>query len=120
MHLVYIYIKVKLVTLIECNLKALFSKATTSRFWGERYSIPWIALLDPYLIVLSAKQGSIKYHFKYDTPWDLTPVSPPRPLVNIPGIMLMAWSYIYIYIYIYFFEFLVRLNLGLNPGLPDH
>ena len=34
--------------------------------------------LDPYLIVLSAKQDSIKYHFLslwYDLTWDWTPVS---------------------------------------------
>ena len=34
--------------------------------------------LDPYLIVLGAKQGGIKYHFLslwYDSTWDWTPVS---------------------------------------------
>ena len=33
--------------------------------------------LDPYLIMLSAKQGGIKYHFLsfwYDSTWDWTPV----------------------------------------------
>ena len=33
---------------------------------------------DPYLIMLSVKQGSIKYHFLslwYDSTWDWTPVS---------------------------------------------
>ena len=34
--------------------------------------------LDPHLIVLSAKQGGIKYHFlslRYDSTWDWTPAS---------------------------------------------
>ena len=34
--------------------------------------------LDPYLIMLNVKQGSIKYHFLglwYDSTWDWTPVS---------------------------------------------
>ena len=34
--------------------------------------------LDPYFIILSAKQGGIKYHFLslwYDSTWDWTPVS---------------------------------------------
>ena len=34
--------------------------------------------LDPYLIMLSVKQGSFKYHFlslSYDSTWDWTPVS---------------------------------------------
>ena len=34
--------------------------------------------LDPYLIVLSAKQGDINYHFLslwYDSIWDRSPVS---------------------------------------------
>ena len=33
--------------------------------------------LDPYLIMLSVKQGSIEYHFLslwYDSTWDWTPV----------------------------------------------
>ena len=31
--------------------------------------------LDPYLIMLSVKQGGIKYHFWYDSTWDWTQVS---------------------------------------------
>ena len=56
---------VKLVTLVEGDPKAPFSIATTSRCRGGCYSFLWIALLylDPYLIMLSVKQGGIKYHF---------------------------------------------------------
>ena len=45
--------------------KALISIATTLKCRGGHYSFFWIALLDldPYLIMLSVKQGGIKYHF---------------------------------------------------------
>ena len=67
----------------ECSfaweiLPHYFSIATTPRCKEGRYSIPWITLLYPYLIVLSAKQGCIKYHFLslwYDSTWDWTQVS---------------------------------------------
>ena len=56
--------KVKLETiLVESDSKAPFSIATTPRCREGRYFIPWIAPLYPYIIVLSAKQGSINYHF---------------------------------------------------------
>ena len=44
---VYIKEKVRLATLIEGNLKAPFSIATTLRCRGGCYSFPWIALLYP-------------------------------------------------------------------------
>ena len=61
----YIYIKVKLTTLVEFDLKAPFSIATTQRCWGGHYSFPELLhfTLDPYLIIPSVKQGCIKYHF---------------------------------------------------------
>ena len=53
--------KVKLATIVEGDPKAPFSIATTPRCRGGRYSIPWIAPLYPwYLIMLSVKQGGIK------------------------------------------------------------
>ena len=60
--------------------KVPYSTDTTQKCRGGRYSIPWIAplALDPYLIMLSVKQGGIKYHFLslwYDLTWDWTPVS---------------------------------------------
>ena len=68
-----------LMTLVEGDPKATFFIATTPRCRGERYSIPGLLLftLDPYLIILSVKQGGIKYHFLslwYVSTWDWTPV----------------------------------------------
>ena len=67
-------IKVKLATIVEGNLKAPFSIATTPRCRGGRYSFPGLLhfTLDPH-VMLSVKQGGIKYHFKslwYDLTWD--------------------------------------------------
>ena len=58
--------KVKLVTIVKGDQKAPFSIATTPR-WGEG-ATPFSGFLnftlDTYLILLSVKQGGIKYHFK--------------------------------------------------------
>ena len=44
--------------------KAPFSIATTLRCRGEHYIFPWMLLtFDPYLTMLSVKEGGIKYHF---------------------------------------------------------
>ena len=72
--------KVKLATIVEGNSKAPFSIATTPMCRGGRYSFPGLLYftLDPYLIMLSVKQGGIKYHFLslwYDSTWDWTQVS---------------------------------------------
>ena len=58
-------VKVKLTTIVEGDLKAPFSIATTPRCRGGRYSFPGLLYftLDPYLIMLSVKQEGIKYHF---------------------------------------------------------
>ena len=66
--------------LVEGNPKAPFSIATTPRCRGGRYSFPGLLYftLDPYLIMLSVKQGGIKYHFLslwYDSTLDWTQVS---------------------------------------------
>ena len=56
--------KEKLATLVEGDQKAPFSIATTPWCRGGHYSFAGIAPLYPwYLIVLSIKQGGIKYHF---------------------------------------------------------
>ena len=52
-----------MVTLVKGEPKAPFSIATTPRSRDGHYSIPWIAPLYPYPIILSIKQGRIKYHF---------------------------------------------------------
>ena len=62
----------KLVTVVEGNPKAPFSIATTP-FPGLLHFT-----LDTYLILLSVKQGGIKYYFLslwYDATWDKTQVS---------------------------------------------
>ena len=52
-------------TRIKGDLKAPFSIAATLECKGRHYSFPWIAplTLDMYLIMLSIKQGGIKYQF---------------------------------------------------------
>ena len=68
-------VKVNLATIVEGNPKVPFSIATTPRCRGGRYYFPGLLYftLDPYLIMLSVKQGGIKYHFLslwYDSTWD--------------------------------------------------
>ena len=57
----------KLVTVVEGDPKALFSRATTPRSGGGATPFPGLLhfTLDPYLIMLSVKHGGIKYHFFY-------------------------------------------------------
>ena len=66
---------IKLATLVEGDLKAPFSIATTPRVGATPLpGLPHFTL-DPYLIMLSVKQGGIKYHFLslwYDSTLDLT------------------------------------------------
>ena len=74
-HINLLWVISKLATIVEGNPKAPFSIATTPMCRGGRYSFPGLLYftLDPYLIMLSAKQGSIKYHFLslwYDSTWD--------------------------------------------------
>ena len=61
---IYIYIYVRLLTVVEGDLKIPFSIATTPRCRGGHFPFPWIVPLtfDLYLIMLSVKQG-VKYHF---------------------------------------------------------
>ena len=71
----YFISKVKFATEVEVDPKAPFSIATTPRCRGRRYSFPGLThlTLDPYLIMLSVKQGGIKYHFLslwYNATWD--------------------------------------------------
>ena len=71
--------KVKLATVVEGDPKAPFSIATTPRCRGGCYSFPGLLhfTLDLYFIMLSVKQGGIKYHFLslwYDSTWDWTQV----------------------------------------------
>ena len=66
-------------TLVEGDQKTSFSIVTTSRYKGGLYFIHGLLhfTLDPYLIMLSVKQGRIKNHFLsllYDSARDWTPV----------------------------------------------
>ena len=72
----------KLATLIEGDPKVPFSIATTLQCKGEESTTLFHLMLDPYLIMPSAKQGSIKYNvffnLLYDSTWDWSP----GPLAN--------------------------------------
>ena len=69
--------------LVEGDLKASFSIASTPRCREGYYSIPWIASLYPWSIPYNA-DCLVREH------------------------------------QVAFFEYLVWLDLGLNPSLPDH
>ena len=56
----YIYIKVKLATVVEGNLKAPFSRATTPKCRGKCYSFSWIAQPYTYFIMPSVTQPEIE------------------------------------------------------------
>ena len=72
--------QVKLATLIQDDPKAHFSIATTLRYREDATPFPGLLYftLDPYLVMLSVKQGVMKYHFFslcYVSTWDWTPIS---------------------------------------------
>ena len=58
-------------TIVEGNPKAPFSIATTPRCRGGHYSFPGLLYftLDPYLIMLSVKQGGIQIPFFESLVW---------------------------------------------------
>ena len=85
---IYISKLVSRLTIVEGDPKAPFSIATTLRCRGGHYSFPWITPLtfDPYLIMLSVKQGGIKYHFLslwYDLTKDWTPSFKPMAYMYV-------------------------------------
>ena len=112
-------------TIVNGNPKAPFLIVTTPRCRGGCYSFPGLLYftLDPYLIMLSVKQGGIKYHFLslwYDSTWDWTQVSRAlantlthRPIyINIYIYIFFFFLCIYIYIYIYILWFvLMQLHI---------
>ena len=75
--------KVKLATLVQGDLKAPFTIVTSPRGRGGCYSFPGLLhfTLDAYLIMLSVKQGSIKYHF-WSLWYDSIEPRSPGPLAN--------------------------------------
>ena len=67
--------KVKLATAVESDPKALFSIAIYPMYREGATLFPGLLhfTLDTYLIMLSVKQGGIKYHslrLWYDVTWD--------------------------------------------------
>ena len=62
---IYIYISKKLATVVEGDQKDPFSRATKPRRREGATPFPGLLhfTLDRYLILLSVKQGGIKYHF---------------------------------------------------------
>ena len=70
-------------TIPESDVEAAFSIATTLRCKRGHYSFPELLhfTLDPYFIMLSVKQGGIKYHFLSLWYNSIKPRSP-RPLEN--------------------------------------
>ena len=70
-----IKVELKSATLVRGAPKAPFSIATTPRCREGATPFPGLLCftLDPYLMMLSVKQGDIKYHFLsfwYDSTWD--------------------------------------------------
>ena len=68
----------ELATLVGGEPKSLFSIATTPKCRGGCFPGLLHFTLDPYVIMLSVKQGNIKYHFLslwYDATKDWTPFS---------------------------------------------
>ena len=65
MHKCYMCVCINLLTIVEGNLKVPFSIAIIPRCGRRCNPFPWIAplTLDPYFIMLSVKQGGIKYYF---------------------------------------------------------
>ena len=106
MHILYIctYIYIhtyKLATVLEGDLKAPFSIATAMRCRGGLHFT-----LDTNLIILSAKQGGIKYHFLkvFSKTWPGIEPWFPGPLVNtLPTGSIHTFTYTYLYMYIYKF-----------------
>ena len=88
-------------TVVEYNQKVPFSIATTLICRDGRYFVPWFAplTLDPYLIMLSVKQGRTKYR--------CCDSCMTRPVIY-------DTTYIYIYIYIY----IQRISKWVRNFLP--
>ena len=87
--------------MVEGDMKAPFSIATTLKCWGRCNSFSLITplIFDPYLIILNVKQ--VLFFWVFGMTWPGIEPQFPRPLVNTLTIMPMGRLFIYIYIYIY-------------------
>ena len=81
-------------TVVVGDSKVPFSIPTEPRCRVGRDSFPWIAPLYPYLIMLSVKQGSIKYHM---TRPRIEPTSP-ESLANTLTIMPMSGGFVFFFL----------------------
>ena len=91
-------------TIVDCNLMAPFSIATTPKCKGGHNCFSYISPFCPWYIPY--KQGGVKYHFLSlcnDLTWDWTPVS--RAIGKHSTHEANGVVYIYIYIYIYIYGF---------------
>ena len=86
--------KVKLTTIVEGDLKAPFSIATTPRCRGGHYSIPWIASLYSWSLPYNAEFLAQRYQVTFFWVFGMTQpgIEPqsPEPLVNTLLIWPMA------------------------------
>ena len=89
-------------TVFKGDPKALFSIATSPRCRVRHYYFLWNALctLDPYFIMLSVKQGNIKYHFLvFSITRPGIESRSPAPLTNtLPTMPLGRFRYIFIHL----------------------
>ena len=111
----------KLATVVEGDPKAPFSLATTPICWEGATPIPGLPhfTLDTYLIMLSVKQGGIKYNFLslwYDSTWDWTPVSPATlPTRSMDRLTIILKFILFFILFIWLFIFLVNTQkYGIN------
>ena len=105
----YMYI-ISCLTVVEGDPKAPFLISTILSCRRGHYSFRWIAppIFVPFLIMLSVKQGSIKYHFLESlnlTRYGIEPQSP-APLANTLPIMPMHSLYIVpsVLFFVFFFS----------------
>ena len=109
-------------TQVECDLKAPFPIATTARCFGEG-ATPFPRLLyfilDTYLILLSVKQGGIRYHFLnlwYDSTWDWSKISwTIGEYHHHHHVVLVAWIFLTLSRHISLSFFASVRSSGLHP-----
>ena len=100
-----VWYKTKWKEIMKIGVNHLFNNYNTDVEVRALTPFPWLLhfTLNTYLIMLSVKQGGIKYHF-YDSTWHWT-----------PGRSV----YIYIYIYIYYKKESMTLGFMLSAFLRE-
>ena len=92
----YIYIYISWPTVVEGDLKAPFSIATTLKCRGGCYSFPCIAslTLDPYLIMLLSKAASSTIFWVFGITWPGIEPHSSRPLAKTLTITYIFMMYV--------------------------